>query len=155
MLAESLEIRNPAGARKGRIRTGLSGVRSTLDRSVAIKVLTAAGDSSQLIRFQTEATATGELYIKYRHGLRVAKTAACFLAMEYLAGQDLQKVIDANEPRSILDKMRIMTQVAEGLLCAHQGGVVHRDVKPANVMLLPDGTVKVMDFGIARLTRGN
>jgi serine/threonine-protein kinase len=108
-----------------------------------------------LIRFQTEATAAGNLNHKnivtvYEFG---EDRGMFFLTMEYLAGQDLQKIIDS--AGSVLDKMRIMTQIAEGLLCAHQGGVVHRDVKPANIMLLPDGTVKVMDFGIARLTREN
>ena len=149
------EIRDELG--KGGFGQVYLGLDPTMDRLVAIKVLSAGGDSSLLIRFQTEATAAGNLNHKnivtvYEFG---EDRGMFFLAMEYLAGQDLQKIIDAAAPRSILDKMRIMTQVAEGLLCAHQGGVVHRDVKPANVMLLPDGTVKVMDFGIARLTREN
>jgi serine/threonine protein kinase len=129
----------------------------TMDRLVAIKVLSAGGDSSLLIRFQTEATAAGNLNHKnivtiYEFG---EDRGMFFLAMEYLAGKDLQKVIDSAESRSVLDKMRIMTQIAEGLLCAHRGGVVHRDIKPANVMLLPDGNVKIMDFGIARMTGEN
>ena len=149
------EIRDELG--KGGFGQVYLGLDPTMDRLVAIKVLSAGGDSSLLIRFQTEATAAGNLNHKnivtvYEFG---EDRGMFFLAMEYLAGQDLQRVIDAAGTRSVLDKMRIMTQIAEGLLCAHQGGVVHRDVKPANVMLLPDGTVKVMDFGIARLTREN
>lgn len=149
------EIRDELG--KGGFGQVYLGLDPTMDRLVAIKVLSAGGDSSLLIRFQTEATAAGNLNHKnivtvYEFG---EDRGMFFLAMEYLAGQDLQKVIDSAASRSILDKMRIMTQIAEGLLCAHQGGVVHRDVKPANIMLLPDGTVKVMDFGIARLTREN
>jgi eukaryotic-like serine/threonine-protein kinase len=149
------EIRDELG--KGGFGQVYLGLDPTMDRLVAIKVLSAGGDSSLLIRFQTEATAAGNLNHKnivtvYEFG---EDRGMFFLAMEYLAGQDLQKAIDSAASRSVLDKMRIMTQVAEGLLCAHQGGVVHRDVKPANIMLLPDGTVKVMDFGIARLTREN
>jgi len=149
------EIRDELG--KGGFGQVYLGLDPTMDRLVAIKVLSAGGDSSLLIRFQTEATAAGNLNHKnivtvYEFG---EDRGMFFLAMEYLAGQDLQKVIDAAGSRTVLDKMRIMTQVAEGLLCAHQGGVVHRDVKPANIMLLPDGTVKVMDFGIARLTKEN
>jgi serine/threonine protein kinase len=149
------EIRDELG--KGGFGQVYLGLDPTMDRLVAIKVLSAGGDSSLLIRFQTEATAAGNLNHKnivtvYEFG---EDRGMFFLAMEYLAGQDLQKVIDSAGSRSVLDKMRIMTQIAEGLLCAHQGGVVHRDVKPANIMLLPDGTVKVMDFGIARLTKEN
>jgi len=149
------EIRDELG--KGGFGQVYLGLDPTMDRLVAIKVLSAGGDSSLLIRFQTEATAAGNLNHKnivtvYEFG---EDRGMFFLAMEYLAGQDLQKAIDTAVARTVLDKMRIMTQIAEGLLCAHQGGVVHRDVKPANIMLLPDGTVKVMDFGIARLTREN
>jgi serine/threonine-protein kinase len=149
------EIRDELG--KGGFGQVYLGLDPTMDRLVAIKVLSAGGDSSLLIRFQTEATAAGNLNHKnivtvYEFG---EDNGMFFLAMEYLAGQDLQKTIDAAGSRSILDKMRIMTQIAEGLLCAHQAGVVHRDVKPANVMLLPDGLVKIMDFGIARLTKEN
>ncbi|MEO8131474.1 MAG: protein kinase, partial [Bryobacteraceae bacterium] len=54
---------------------------------------------------------------------------------------------------TLLEKMEIMSQAAQGLLCAHQHDIIHRDVKPANIMCLPNGVVKIMDFGIARLTR--
>jgi serine/threonine-protein kinase len=75
-----------------------------------------------------------------------------FLAMEYLEGQDLHQIISSRAPLSLLNKCNIMSQVADGLYCAHQSGVVHRDMKPANIKVLPDGTAKIMDFGIARLT---
>jgi serine/threonine protein kinase len=149
------EIRDELG--KGGFGQVYLGLDPTIDRLVAIKVLSAGGDSSQLIRFQTEATAAGNL--KHKNIVTIYEfgedRGMFFLAMEYLAGQDLQKIIDAAGAHSVLDKMRIMTQIAEGLGFAHQDGVVHRDIKPANIMLLPDGNVKIMDFGIARLTRDN
>src|SRR6202007_2940006 len=76
-----------------------------------------------------------------------------FLVMEFLEGRTLQELITQRQPLSILEKIAIMSQVADGLHCAHVNGVVHRDVKPANIMVLSDGTVKIMDFGIARATR--
>jgi eukaryotic-like serine/threonine-protein kinase len=73
--------------------------------------------------------------------------------MELLEGHDLQQVIAGNTPVSPLNKVRIMTQIAAGLQHAHSHGIIHRDVKPANVMVLPDGSVKIMDFGIALITQ--
>lgn len=124
-------------------------------RKVAIKVLNSDGDSSQLPRFRTEATAAGNL--RHKNIVVIHEFAddhgTFFMVMEYLEGRNLAEVIAHEGSYSLLDKLRMMTQAAEGLLCAHQNGIVHRDVKPANIMLLGDGTVKVMDFGIARLTQ--
>ena len=78
---------------------------------------------------------------------------APFIAMEYLEGEDLQQVVAAAKPLGLLEKVSIMAQTAAGLDCAHRHGVVHRDVKPANIRVLPNGGVKLMDFGIARLVR--
>jgi hypothetical protein len=72
--------------------------------------------------------------------------------MELLEGRDLHHIMRDGPKLSTLEKMQVMSQVAEGLQCAHLNGVVHRDIKPANVMVLPDGTVKILDFGIARMT---
>jgi serine/threonine protein kinase len=124
-------------------------------RLVAIKVLKAEGDSSLISRFKTEATAAGNLRHKnivtvYEYG---EDKGMQYLVMEYLDGQDLHRVIEGKQPLTLLQKMEIMSQVAEGLHCAHQNKVVHRDVKPANIMVLSDGSVKIMDFGIARLMR--
>ena len=74
--------------------------------------------------------------------------------MEYLQGEDLHKLSAKGQQLTLIEKMSIMAQVAEGLHHAHQNGIVHRDVKPANIVsryLLSDGSVKIMDFGIARL----
>jgi len=129
----------------------------TVGRPVAIKVLTALDSPDMLARFQTEAIATGNLHHPnivtiYDFGV---DEGSPYIAMEYLEGQDLQQLSNSGEPLSLLDKVRIMTQVGRGLQCAHENGVVHRDVKPANIRVLPGLNVKVMDFGIARLVHSS
>jgi hypothetical protein len=126
----------------------------TVNRPVAIKVLTAEG-RELISRFRTEASAAGNLRHKnivtiYEFGEHKGRP---FIAMELLEGEDLSLVIARHESLTLLEKIRIMSQAAEGLHCAHSNGVLHRDVKPANIKLLADGTVKILDFGIARVTR--
>jgi serine/threonine-protein kinase len=127
----------------------------TVGRLVALKVLVSDAGKDLVTRFRTEATAAGNL----RHENIVTiyefgdDKGLAFIAMEYLEGEDLQKVLVSGKPLTLLEKISIMTQAAAGLDCAHRHGVVHRDVKPANIRLLPDGRVKIMDFGIARLIR--
>src|SRR5215471_6811505 len=128
----------------------------TVGRLVAIKVLTAPGDQNLLTRFKNEAAAAGNLRHKniitiYDFG---EHEGLPYIVMEFLEGEDLQQVISQKRPLTLLQKASIMLQVADGLHCAHRSGVVHRDVKPGNIRLLPDGTVKIMDFGIARLVAG-
>ena len=123
-------------------------------RPVAIKVLTAETDSDLLKRFQDEVGTTGNLTHKnivvvFESG---NESGMPYLVMELLSGRTLQDVIRKADPIPLLDKVRIMTQVAEGLKYAHRKNVIHRDVKPGNVMLLNDGNVKIMDFGISRVT---
>ena len=76
-----------------------------------------------------------------------------YFTMELLAGQTLQAFVRAWGPAEPRAAATIVVQIAEGLDFAHAKGVVHRDLKPSNIMLLPDGTAKVMDFGIARARR--
>jgi serine/threonine-protein kinase len=127
----------------------------TVGRLVAIKVLMSEAGKDLVTRFRTEATAAGNL----RHENIVTiyefgdDKGVAFIAMEYLEGEDLQQVLASGKPLTLLEKISIMTQAAAGLDCAHRNGVVHRDVKPANIRLLPDGRIKIMDFGIARLVR--
>src|SRR5580692_8841291 len=126
-----------------------------MNRVVAVKVLTASEDIGSLNRFKNEAIAAGNLHHEnivtvYEFG---QSGEVPFLVMEYLDGEDLLTVIRNKTPLSLYQKVRIMDQVADGLHCAHSNGVLHRDVKPANIMLLRDGGVKIMDFGIARLVR--
>src|SRR5580698_2841520 len=149
------EIRGEIG--KGGFGKVYRGFDPTVGRLVAIKVLSSGGDASTLARFRTEATAAGNL--NHKNIVTVFEfgedQGTFFLVMEYLEGRDLQHVMPDAGSLKLVDKMNIMSQVAEGLQCAHQHGIVHRDVKPANIMLLADGTVKIMDFGIARLTHAD
>jgi hypothetical protein len=74
-----------------------------------------------------------------------------FIALELVEGRDLSDVITLREPMPLERKLDLVIEVLDGLHFAHQRGVIHRDVKPSNVRVLPDGRVKIMDFGIARL----
>src|SRR5262245_20782011 len=124
-------------------------------RTVAIKVLISDENEDVLARFRREATATGNLKHKnivtvYDYGEH-EKTP--YLVMEFLEGQDLKSALSSGRTFSLVEKTSIMSQLAEGLQYAHHRGIVHRDIKPANVMILADGTVKIMDFGIARISQ--
>src|SRR5206468_11251517 len=103
----------------------------TVGRLVAIKVLTASGDRNLLSRFKNEAAAAGNLRHKnivtiYDFG---EHEGLPYIVMEFLEGEDLQQVISQRKPLTLLQKVSIMLQVADGLHCAHRSGVVHRDVK--------------------------
>src|ERR1051326_1480283 len=124
----------------------------SVDRDVAIKVLTNEGDPDLLSRFHSEAGTTAKLNHK---NIVIVHTCGQqddmpHTVMELLDGVDLARAIRERRPLTLLEKVRIMYQVADGLSYAHENHVIHRDVKPANIMLLADGTVKIMDFGIAR-----
>ncbi len=127
----------------------------TVGRMVAIKVLSADGDADLLTRFRNEASASGRL----RHPNIVTiydfgeQDQTPYIVMELVEGEDLQRVIAGRQPLSVLEKVRVMAQMAAGLGHAHGQGIVHRDVKPANVMLLADKSVKIMDFGIALVSQ--
>ncbi len=127
----------------------------TLDSLVAIKTLSVDNDAAVLARFRNEAAASRRL----RHPNIVTiydfgeQDGLPFIVMELLEGQDLQHVIEGRKPLPLWHKIQIMIQVASGLADAHAHGIVHRDVKPANIMLLPDGNVKIMDFGIALVSQ--
>jgi serine/threonine protein kinase len=125
-----------------------------LDRPVALKTISPelAANPEFLGRFQREARAAARLthpniVTVYELG---EVNGTPYIAMELLEGLDL---VEAMSPgRLPLDeKLRVMVEVCRGLDYAHKRGVIHRDVKPANVRLLSDGTIKLLDFGIARL----
>src|SRR6266571_1646840 len=126
-----------------------------LDRTVAVKVLPAdlAHDQSRMRRFVQEArTASSLSHPNVAHIYEIEEIDGLhFIAMEYVDGETLRERmsrggLDLNE---VLD---ISMQVASALVAAHGAGITHRDVKPDNVMIRPDGYVKVLDFGLAKLT---
>ena len=125
----------------------------SVGRPVAIKVLSPESDQELLARFRAEAGMTGQL--QHKNIVTVfdcgEQDGAPYIVMELLEGENLQTTLQSKRPLTLLEKMRIMCQIGEGLHYAHQRGVIHRDVKPGNIMLLPNGVVKIMDFGIARL----
>jgi eukaryotic-like serine/threonine-protein kinase len=127
-----------------------------LDRDVALKILppSLAGDPDRLRRFEREAKALATLnhpHIAQVHGIEDAAVGPA-LAMELVEGEDLAQRI-ARGPLPVDEALAIARQLADALEAAHDAGIVHRDLKPANVRLRPDGTIKVLDFGLARLHR--
>jgi len=126
-----------------------------LERMVAIKVMTdeAHVDAEARTRFMREARSAARLnhpniITVYELGEENDRT---FIVMELLEGAPLSRVIERVPPVSLREKLAILVQVCDGLAFAHQRGVVHRDVKPANIFVLEHGQVKILDFGIARL----
>jgi len=127
---------------------------TSLNRPVAIKVLPEAfaGDAERVARFEREARFVASLNHANVAGIYGTHEASgCrFLAMEYVEGDDLsQRLSRGTIPRD--EALAIAVQIARGLEAAHDKGVIHRDLKPANVKLTPDGSIKVLDFGLAKV----
>jgi len=127
-----------------------------LDREVAVKVMLAdfSEDTEQMRpRFYREAKSAAKL--QHRNIVTVFEFAEennqPHIVMEFLRGSPLSSRMEQNPPLTLDDKLDIVTQLCSGLGYAHKEGIVHRDVKPANVFILQDGTVKLLDFGIAKL----
>jgi eukaryotic-like serine/threonine-protein kinase len=125
-----------------------------LGRDVALKVLPTiyASDSERLARFQREAHVLASLNhpnIAAIHGLEDGSGLPA-LVLELVNGETLEERI-ARGPIPLGEALAIARQLADALDAAHLRGIVHRDLKPANIKLTPDGTVKVLDFGLARL----
>ena len=129
-----------------------------LGRHVAIKVLPVAlaADVDRLARFEREAKTLASLNhpnIATIHGLEQAGDV-CALVMELVEGEDLSTHI-ARGPILVSEALPIAKQIAEALEAAHEQGIIHRDLKPANIKIRADGTVKVLDFGLAKLTEAS
>src|SRR5256885_3679026 len=126
-----------------------------LGRKVALKLLPArlTADETQLSRFKTEARAASAL--NHPNILTVYEIGAegnrQFIATEFIEGMTLRAAFACGR-MNLHAALEIAVQVASALAAAHETGVVHRDIKPENIMLRPDGYVKVLDFGIAKLT---
>jgi len=130
---------------------------TTLDRAVALKVLPErfAQDADRMARFEREARVLASLHhqnIASIFGFEKAD-GVVFLAMEMVEGEDLSELIRRG-PVPVDEAVDIARQIAEGLEEAHEKGIIHRDLKPANVKIMPDGRVKLLDFGLARALAG-
>lgn len=134
-----------------------------IERRVAVKMIRrdefGATQGDELVaRLRREAQAAGRLshpgiVAIYDFGEDRAEDgqAVAFIAMEFVEGRELREVLDEGKRYTPQESVRIMGAVLAALAHAHERGVTHRDVKPANVILLPDGGVKLADFGVARL----
>lgn len=130
-----------------------------LDRNVAVKVLRGdlANDEKFVRRFQREAISASSLshpniVEMYDVGEDDGKY---FIVMEYLEGQTLKSLIKKRGALTLTEVIDIMLQLTSGLACAHQSYIIHRDIKPQNIVILDDGRVKITDFGIAMALNSN
>jgi predicted Ser/Thr protein kinase len=124
-----------------------------LDRDVALKVLPDlfVGDPERVSRFEREAKTLAALNHPNIAAIYAVEDRA--IAMELVEGEDLSAII-ARGALPLADALTIARQIAEALEAAHEQGIVHRDLKPANVKVRDDGTVKVLDFGLAKEMEG-
>ena len=150
------QIRGTLG--KGAMGIVYDGFDPVIERRVAIKTIArAAMDPREAVellgRFKREAQAAGRL----NHPSIVSihdygeEDGLAFIAMEFVQGQDLQKYVDSQERFDLQHLIRIMCDVLDALDHAHRNGVVHRDIKPGNILITDEGRVKVADFGVARI----
>lgn len=129
-----------------------------IDRTVAIKTINLDLSKEELAnfekRFQREVQSAGKLnHPNIVTVYDVGRTeGVAYMAMEFLEGKELREILDSGVVLPIEKVVHIATQVAEGLGFAHEHGIVHRDVKPSNVMVLKNGLVKITDFGIAQMS---
>jgi eukaryotic-like serine/threonine-protein kinase len=126
-----------------------------LKRDVALKVLAApfAGDAERLTRFAREGELLAALnhpHIAAIYGIEESHDV-CALVMEIVEGPTLEDRLAAG-PLAVAEVVGVARQLVDALAAAHDAGIVHRDLKPANIKIRPDGTLKVLDFGIAKMS---
>lgn len=163
---------------KGAMGIVYEGFDPVIERTVAIKTILPqqlqADEAAQVLaRFKREAQAAGRLnhpgiVAVYDYGEAVvdedhtmvageaadkARQRVAFIAMEFVKGKELREFFEANERFALKDVDRLMGEILDALAHAHANGVVHRDMKPANLIVLANGRVKVADFGIARVEK--
>jgi serine/threonine-protein kinase len=125
-----------------------------LERDVALKMMLVdfSTDPTARERFQREAKAVARL--QHRNVVTIHELGEAdgtpYIVMEFLSGQDLEHLLKGDKQLSLAEKLDIAIQLCDGLGYAHEQGIVHRDIKPGNVRVLEDGTVKILDFGIAK-----
>ena len=124
------------------------------ERQVALKFLRAPGNPAAVERFQIEVRALARL--EHHNIVKIYATdffcLVPFFTMEYVSGGTLSRRISSKSPLSPAEAASLMSAVARGVQAAHEANVLHRDIKPNNILLGPDGTPKVADFGLAKRT---
>lgn len=131
---------------------------NTLDREVALKILSEdySADEKRISSFEEEARITAA--ISHPHVVRVFKTGKAFgrfyIAMELVAGGHLEHQIKERGALPETEALQMAIEVAEGLRAAHSAGLIHRDIKPGNILLDSAGSAKIVDFGLALMTKG-
>jgi tRNA A-37 threonylcarbamoyl transferase component Bud32 len=152
VLAERYELEELVGT--GGMSSVFRAHDRLLDRKVALKVLHQqyAADEEYLERFRREARSVAAL--SHPNIVTVIDRGdhegRQFIVFEYIEGENLKRLIERRGPAPVATALELAMQIARGLSFAHQQGLIHRDVKPQNVLLNGDGQAKVMDFGIAR-----
>jgi eukaryotic-like serine/threonine-protein kinase len=141
------------------------GTDELLDRPVAVKLLSAAHASDDSFRARFRAEARYAASLSHPHIAQVfdygemsdtdevppdLPSGGAYLVMELVQGEPLSALIAQQERLSVADSLRVVSQAADALSAAHEAGIVHRDIKPGNLLVTPDGTTKITDFGIAR-----
>ena len=152
LLAGRYELKDLAGT--GGMSSVYRARDSVLERTVAIKILHEhfSDDPEYVERFRREARALAQL--NHPNIVTVIDRGEFegrqFIVFEHVDGETLKSLVDREGPLPVDRALALVHQVARGLAFAHEHGVVHRDVKPQNVLLDEDGVAKVTDFGIAR-----
>src|SRR6476659_9154018 len=122
-----------------------------IKRTVAVKTCQ-LNDEEIKSRFFREAELAGNLHHRnittiYDFGV---EEGIPYIVQEFLTGEDLDKVVKRGDPLSVTRKLEILMSITDGLGYAHKNSIIHRDIKPSNIRILEDGSVKIMDFGIAK-----
>ncbi|MGV8909394.1 MAG: serine/threonine-protein kinase, partial [Propionicimonas sp.] len=147
-------VRRLASGGMGEVWLARDGV---LGREVAVKLISVGSDSDPqaVERFRREARMMAAL--EHPNIVTIFDSGthdgSGFIVMELLAGPTLAEFVADRGPLSELEVVRLAAQIAGGLAAAHRGGVVHRDIKPSNLMFSSSGMLKILDFGIARLSQ--
>ncbi len=141
---------------RGGVAIIYKGFQTNLNRYVAIKVLPPqlTTDPDLVERFRREAQAVAKLNhpnVCQVYDVNI-KDNTHYIVMELIDGETLREIIQKEAPLSLKENLTILSQVGDALSHAHRNGIIHRDIKPENIMIDREGRVKIMDFGVARIT---